>query len=94
LSQFTNIGCQILDPSCLASLRMGQVGRMWPTSNKDFGTTLRFAWDVFGNGKMAIRGGYGISYDRIFDNIWSNGTWNPPFYALIDFSADGGDSVF
>jgi hypothetical protein len=44
---------------------------------------------------MAIRGGYGIFYDRIFDNIWSNGAWNPPFYALLDFNAAGcGDAIF
>jgi len=34
-------------------------------------------------------------YDRIFDNIWSNGAWNPPFYALLDFNAAGcGDAIF
>jgi hypothetical protein len=93
VAQFTNLGCDILDPSCLSSLRMGPVSRMWPTQNKDFGPRFGFAWDVLGNGKMAVRGGYGISYDRIFDNIWSNGAWNPPFYALIDFSGDGGDSI-
>jgi len=94
ISQFTNLGCNILDPSCLSSLRVGAVNRMWPTRNKDFGPRFGFAWDVFGNGKTSIRGGYGIYYDRIFDNIWSNGAWNPPFYALIDFEADTGDAVF
>ena len=94
ISQFTNMGCNITDPACLASLRVGQVSRMWPTRNKDFGPRVGFAWDVFGNGKTSVRGGYGIYYDRIFDNIWSNGAWNPPFYALIDFEADLGDAVF
>jgi hypothetical protein len=94
ISQFTNLGCSILDPTCLSSLRVGQVDRMWPTRNKDFGPRFGFAWDVFGNGKTAVRGGYGIYYDRIFDNIWSNGAWNPPFYALIDFAADSGDAIF
>ena len=42
---------------------------------------------------MSVRGGFGISYDRLFDNIWSNGAWNPPFYALLDHDATGGDVI-
>ncbi len=96
ISQFTNfndISC-ITSAACIAGLRVGPVSRMWPTQNHDFGPRLGFAWDPKGDGKMAIRGGYGISYDRIFDNIWSNGAWNPPFYALIDFEADSGDAIY
>jgi hypothetical protein len=93
ISQFTNLGCDILSPSCLASLRVGPVSRMWPTQNHDYAPRIGFAWDPTGTGKMAVRGGYGILYDRIFDNIWSNGAWNPPFYALIDFDATGTDAI-
>ncbi len=73
---------------------MSPVSRMWNTRNGDIAPRVGFAWDVFGNGKMAVRGSYGIFYDRIFDNIWSNGAWNPPFYALIDFNATSTDSIF
>src|SRR5262249_23599938 len=30
--------------------------------HKDFGPNVGLAWDVFGNGKMAVRGGYSIFY--------------------------------
>ncbi len=80
-------------PSQIAQWRVGPVKSMWTTPNKDFGPRFGFAYDVFGDGKMAVRGGFAISYDRLFDNVWSNGAWNPPFYALLDHDASAGDLV-
>ncbi|PYV70515.1 MAG: hypothetical protein DMG97_19100, partial [Acidobacteria bacterium] len=93
LAQFINLNCNISDPTCIANARTGPVGRMWNTRNGDVAPRVGFAWDLMGNGKMALRGGFGIAYDRIFDNIWSNGAWNPPFYGLADFENDLGDAV-
>jgi hypothetical protein len=91
IAQFTNL--HGYDPASVAAAVVTPVTSMWNTANKDFGPRFGFAYDVLGDGRMSVRGGYGISYDRLFDNIWSNGAWNPPFYALVDHDATGGDNV-
>jgi hypothetical protein len=64
--------------------------------HNNFGPRIGFAWDMFGNGKTALRGGFGVSYESTLYNPLSNSRWNPPYYSfnLADSAAlDGGDSV-
>ncbi|MDA2923480.1 TonB-dependent receptor [Acidobacteria bacterium AH-259-L09] len=52
---------------------------IYEPDNNNLAPRLGFAWDPTGEGKWAVRGGYGISYNRIFMNITSNIKFNPPF---------------
>lgn len=39
------------------------IGGIHRVDYKDFAPHVGFAWDVFGNGKMAVRGGYSLTFD-------------------------------
>jgi len=53
-----------------------------PGDHNNFGPRVGFAWDVMGDGKTSIRGGFGVSYESTLYNPLSNSRWNPPFYSF------------
>jgi hypothetical protein len=58
--------------------------RVNPSSNNNFGPRLGLAWDPRGNGKMVVRTGFGIFYDRTLNGIWEqNAFTDPPLVQTI-----------
>jgi hypothetical protein len=55
---------------------------IWGKDLNNFGPRLGFAWDTMGNQKLVVRGGFGINYDRIYNNVFENIRFNPPYYAI------------
>src|SRR5947199_2899967 len=62
-------------------------GKLWNVDPNNFAPRLGIAWDVFGDGKTSLRGGYGMAYERNFGNVTFNVIQNPPNNSTLQFNA-------
>jgi Carboxypeptidase regulatory-like domain/TonB-dependent Receptor Plug Domain len=58
---------------------LGDGGGLIPNNNKLFQPRVGIAWDLRGDGKTAIRAGFGTFYNRFFLNTVFAANGNPPF---------------
>ena len=63
------------------------IGKLWKVDPNNFAPRVGLAWDVTGDGKTSLRGGYGMAYERNFGNVTFNVIQNPPNNSTIQFNA-------
>jgi hypothetical protein len=51
---------------------------IWNKDTNNFAPRFGFSYDSLGNGKLVVRGGFGIGYDRLFNNVYENLRFNYP----------------
>jgi hypothetical protein len=60
-----------------------------PTDRNNFAPRLGVAWDVFGDGRTAVRGAFGVFYGTISGNMWNATADGQPFSIRQQFNNPG-----
>lgn len=77
----------------VAEASVGVVDSLYERDLNNFAPRLGFAWDFLGDGRTVLRGGYGVSYDKLFFNIVGNVRFNPPHFGRAQLSPLFGNEI-
>jgi hypothetical protein len=71
----------------LTGSSLGPGTQVFKTDKNDWAVRAGASYDLFGNAHTLLRGGFGIFYDRPFDNLWENVRNNNMILPLITLTA-------
>ncbi len=80
-NQFYPVGNPVLQSFANGNSQVRN-NEIWNKDTNNFAPRLGFSYDVTGKQKLVMRGGFGIAYDRMYNNIFENLRFNPPFFSF------------
>ena len=83
----------LMNPATTLDFAGKAVGKPWYNADKNnFAPNAGLAWDVFGNGKTAVRAGYSLSYvnDSVVQSLNNNQSTNAGLQQTVTASGIGG----
>ncbi len=72
---------------------VGTVDKLYGTDWNNFAPRLGLTWDPTSTGRFVVRGGYGMSYNRINNTVFSDERLNPPQFAHAFGSVQDGTPI-
>jgi hypothetical protein len=77
----------------IATAKVGTIDRIYDTDWNNFAPRLGATWDPTSTGKFVIRAGFGKTYNRINNTVFSDERLNPPQFAHAFGSVQDGTSI-
>lgn len=66
---------------------------IWNKDTNNFAPRVGLAYDTMGNGKLVLRAGFGIGYDRLYNNVYENIRFNAPRFVDNAYGYGAGSGV-